>query len=1202
MIDLCNYYFSCISLLSQQHHHGIEIIQEHVTIEYSPATIQEILSLSLDIIRSVITRDIETKKKDTSDGFCSTVTYWILFHRFLLLNAGNVKKGGISAGGGEEGESSMGNDRDDDDGGNIGFGGDEGVAVAADDDDAAFDAFGGGDTANKDKKKKKKGETVDAAAEKDMVSFDNYSGLLSYYRDEVLLSSLPSSQEILFNSVLLKEFCLEMMNTLFSRYVLEEEDGKSERKNPSSSSSSSDKEIFSFHSDIIASRQRITNLLSQKHKFLKSEIVHLPIYSLSLFLNDLISTSCIMSTYSINDKNIISIQQEGIHFLFFLLSLFITTLDPDAFTAVGSAVTGKRGLEGEEGNVTENLIVFQYLSQILGAIRHVFGSISLSYYSIHYFSQEILLLLMKAHFITDKVMFKRLIKTLTSSFEEQMKISSLFYEDGKIKEEYRIITSLSGNHGNLSEVALLKNLFLNLKIAFSYVQLSSLLSLSPSVSPTISLLLFENQSMLSSFPKAISLMISSDIITISLKNCEFLELFSSSFLIIDCIRIVQTQKEEMIKQLRKRKRQMTRQGKSSDELPSTLEEEKGEEESPDLYHPLRGGQVYSYLVHISDASLTSLMEEILISSIVSYFLRRSVEESTKKKPSTPSSASSSMSSAFFDETSWIKNIYSFLSLKLQLLLGNEEDPSCGSKDTFNKFMDCLLSLMNHCLSTNNSNKVNREDAGIGRKDFLQLLTLLTLILKKQNDLNMFSSSASSSSCLSLKLFQMMRLLLEESKVSSPFSSSDLQVLTQFYFSLMESMNPFFSNDNSNNTDVKQRLHLLSSSCAPQGIQAAFLEHQLALQCFQAIHSAVFVDPCSSTGSDSATGEYFFHYYVLLGLASVSIVDHAKAPSLQQLYYEFFKKFVLVSTVSLEMIQKQFHFVISLLWNSFQSSFSSKDQPSETRFFSLLKVLLPLLQVLYDHLLSSASVTATASAATSFISSLKKVFDTVFSSMVLTCQACSSPLFYRSFLQHFCTFFQQDSLLISSWTDCSPSTSGFMFVLLECYFPLLLLQLTPITDKPSQKTVLVITDNETRLLIHKLFVLFFHQINSVYSPSNPDSDSDQREAVIKKILSLSLPVYCSHIKYFSTSGENQQTIVNYFVVIGKCLTNIVQLISTEFRSYLVQNSTEEEKQLLQSVMKLALTSSANPAESSSSTQESTSSSGNLGKLNVDKFKK
>jgi hypothetical protein len=1130
MIDLCNYYFSCISLLSQQHHHGIEIIQEHVTIEYSPATIQEILSLSLDVIRSVITRDIETKK-DTSDGFCSTVTYWILFHRFLLLNAGNVKKGGTSAGGGEEGESSMGNDRDDDDGGNIGFGGDDGVAVAADDDDGAFDAFGGGDNANKDKKKKKKGETADATAEKDMVSFDNYSGLLTYYRDEVILSSLPSSQEILFNSVLLKEFCLEMMNTLFSRYVLEEEDGKSERENPSSSSSSG-KEVFSFHSDIIASRQRITNLLSQKHKFLKSEIIHLPIYSLSLFLNDLISTSCIMSTYSINDKNIISIQQEGIHFLFFLLSLFITTRDPDAFTAVGLAVTGKRSSEGEEGNAAENLIVFQYLSQILGAIRHVFGSISLSYYSIHYFSQEILLLLMKAHFITDKVMFKRLIKTLTSSFEEQMKISSLFYENGKIKEEYRIITSLSGNHGNLSEVALLKNLFLNLKIAFSYVQLSSLLSLSSSVSPTISLLLFENQSMLSSFPKAISLMISSDIITTSLKNCEFLELFSSSFLIIDCIRIVQTQKEEMIKQLRKRKRQMTRQGKSSDELPSTLEEEKGEEETPDLYHPLRGGKVYSYLVHISDASLTSLMEEILISSIVSYFLRRSVDESTKKKPSTPSSASSSMSSAFFDETSWIKNIYSFLSLKLQLLLGKEPDPSSGSAVSFIKLMDCLLLLMNHCLSNNNNNKVSSEDAGIGRKDFLQLLSLLTLILKKQIDMNLLSSS-SSSSCLSLKLFQMIHLLLQGSKESSPFSSSDLQVLTQFYFSLMESMNPFFSNDNSNNTDLKQRLNLLSSSCAPRGIQAAFLEHQLALQCFQAILSAVFVDSSSSTGSDTATVDYFFHYYVLLGLASVSIVDHPKASSLQQLYYEFFKKSVLVSTVSLEMIQKQFHFVISLFWNSFQSSFSSKDQPSETRFFSLLKVLLPLLQVLYDHLLSSASVTVTASATTSLISSLKKVFDTVFSSMVLTCQASSSPLFYRSFLPHFCTFFQQDSLLISSWTDCSPSTSGFMFVLLECYFPLLLLQLTPITDKSSQKTVLVITDNETRLLIHKLLVLFFHQINSVYSPSNTETDSDQREAVIKKILSLLLPVYCSHIKYFSTSGENQQTIVNYFVVIGKC---------------------------------------------------------------------
>jgi hypothetical protein len=299
-------------------------------------------------------------------------------------------------------------------------------------------------------------------------------------------------------------------------------------------------------------------------------------------------------------------------------------------------------------------------------------------------------------------------------------------------------------------------------------------------------------------------------------------------------------------------------------------------------------------------------------------------------------------------------------------------------------------------------------------------------------------------------------------------------------------------------------------------------------------------------------------------------------------------------------QNELQFFLFFLWNSFQLLHINQQHPvtlPESQFIVLIDVILSLLQRVEDGIIVTDGLEQSKK--------WKVIFTEILSAIFLRAESISSPAptLFRSLLQMLCGFLQrQQQQLQQPLTTLTTSTHMddlFIFQLIEAIFPVLLHSLLPVNNnntttnnknKVNNNTPFV-TDFESRVAIHKTIVLIFHTTIQFYNSNQSIIEENisngkmiSRGTLMEKYLSLSMPVYCLHINCYdqntntstgfnSNNNINKVEIQNYLVMIGKCLMNIISLISQEFRAYLISPNagiTEESKQLLQKVMKLSMT--------------------------------
>eukprot|EP00597_Dinobryon_sp_UTEXLB2267_P010556 CAMPEP_0170100882 /NCGR_PEP_ID=MMETSP0020_2-20130122/1920_1 /TAXON_ID=98059 /ORGANISM="Dinobryon sp., Strain UTEXLB2267" /LENGTH=1231 /DNA_ID=CAMNT_0010323857 /DNA_START=190 /DNA_END=3886 /DNA_ORIENTATION=+ len=156
------------------------------------------------------------------------------------------------------------------------------------------------------------------------------------------------------------------------------------------------------HLDLAVARQKTTSWLSELGKTTSEfTLKKMPMF-LPLFLNDVVNLACAGATFTVDDKPIPQLQQESMFLIRDIIQLFKRAHDPDIQidTSVDVQYT------------SENRILTQFLSQLLGAIR-----VSLATpHSPDLFlcSGFIFCDLIKYNFITDSTTIKRMIKTLLS--------------------------------------------------------------------------------------------------------------------------------------------------------------------------------------------------------------------------------------------------------------------------------------------------------------------------------------------------------------------------------------------------------------------------------------------------------------------------------------------------------------------------------------------------------------------------------------------------------------------------------------------------------------------------------------------------------------------------------------------------------------------------------------------------------------------
>jgi hypothetical protein len=163
------------------------------------------------------------------------------------------------------------------------------------------------------------------------------------------------------------------------------------------------------HTDMKLARIRINQILAKK--VLPNEISdasliqaisldnlpdinYLPIYTV-LFLNDLINLGCASASFTINDKRLLYLQRESMKLLEQLVTIFISSADPDA-TDISD----------------QHKLLHQYVSQLLSTVRPAL----VERYSPDLLasSGNIIHDLIKGGFVTDKVASKRLVKAVLS--------------------------------------------------------------------------------------------------------------------------------------------------------------------------------------------------------------------------------------------------------------------------------------------------------------------------------------------------------------------------------------------------------------------------------------------------------------------------------------------------------------------------------------------------------------------------------------------------------------------------------------------------------------------------------------------------------------------------------------------------------------------------------------------------------------------
>jgi hypothetical protein len=155
------------------------------------------------------------------------------------------------------------------------------------------------------------------------------------------------------------------------------------------------------HTDLALARKDIQLLIS-KGEILSSNIDLHPLYA-SFYVQDIVNFACAAATYSVDDKQLTSIQLPAMHLLAYVCSKYLNFVDPDA-TNISEISAGK--IEKYLG---------QYISQIVSAVRPCLSVKWLS--QLQWQASNVIFHLFYGGFLSDKVLIKRLGKLFIGSYE-----------------------------------------------------------------------------------------------------------------------------------------------------------------------------------------------------------------------------------------------------------------------------------------------------------------------------------------------------------------------------------------------------------------------------------------------------------------------------------------------------------------------------------------------------------------------------------------------------------------------------------------------------------------------------------------------------------------------------------------------------------------------------------------------------------------
>jgi len=178
------------------------------------------------------------------------------------------------------------------------------------------------------------------------------------------------------------------------------------------------------HLDLAVARKNTATLLSELgNTTSESNLKKIPMF-LPLFLNDVVNLACAGATYTVDDKPISQLQHESMFLILDIIRLFKRAHDPDI------QIDSSMDLQ----YTSENMILTQFLSQLLGAIRVCLATPQSP--DLFLCSGSVFCDLIKYNFVTDPTTIKRLMKTLLSFCED----SNIYHPlDGSTFQSRRLL-------------------------------------------------------------------------------------------------------------------------------------------------------------------------------------------------------------------------------------------------------------------------------------------------------------------------------------------------------------------------------------------------------------------------------------------------------------------------------------------------------------------------------------------------------------------------------------------------------------------------------------------------------------------------------------------------------------------------------------------------------------------------------------------
>jgi hypothetical protein len=1202
--------------------------------ENSLPLLQSALDIAQAAIKRLIIQDILKYQHHHRQNYQShkncKITYWILFHRYLV-NYEQLKalKDKEKAENSSQGKGGMRDE--DDDGGNDGFNDDINPM--------SFHTAG-------DSKSNKKGEdpskSTDKKKEAELFNFQNISELILYYRDEIIYSSLPT--DIPLTRYLMKLLSLQMITMVLQEFLINPLT-KGISCHPTGGESGGNDELvggsegenvlqsFQFHSNLIQAREKLKQLLStgatssstttlvpgkgdqsKRRSFQYQELVELP-FSLSFFLNDLMTLACMMSTHTMNDKNIYFLQGKGMDLLHQVIVLFLQTQDPDVISTSTSASE-----EVNNPGSVENKILTQFLSQILGAIRHSF-TLPTYFTPIHSSSQHLLVLLIKNGFQSDKVAIKRLWKCILGYLEEHMNAKEFPAEAGGMK-------LFRKRMNEMNELFSLHNFLVFYKVLLNYLHLFQEGNGTNSNSELKSLL-FNGDAGLSSTSVSSSPPLSAGVVGL-LQECFIQSSYSGMVVPFTSLLIQDTLKLLSFPLMK------------HSFLLSGLPVENEDENDIDEWNPLRGGEIYSY--HVNIFGLQDSLIEATFQSVNYLLLSSLTSSSAVSAKKNNNNKAVVLPEKFLDQVMMLISLYlrhclmvsspssvavttvgqrmmKLLPYTPTRLFSGGENYYCFL-NSFPLVLDTLVLLMMQSSPSSTSSSPTKTAVATEEEHWMDCLShLMQLLTSNQEDENPNSDDTHcllKFSSVRKKVFYLFYSFLQRHHVregaqETKESQDSVKSLFQWFFQLLKnySFPQFFLHRHSHDFDY-ELIDIFSTfrkvlSVMNNHDNVDEEEYYYILLTFQSFYSLQTSDTQLSMSASVSKVSYLRTLYLLLGVTmtvSLPASSSKRKEQILKLFLDFYENNVLASNgETTDMIEEDIRFLGLFLWNSFISvghakSSSSSSPPvvalSENRFITVLDVVLSLLSQACDRLSVLTTTNETegeeeegkAVDKMTKLNEIKVFLSEIFSATLLKMEMVSqsSPLLFRMTVQYFCSFFQRQQ----QQSQSQLGMRSFSFQMIEMVLPAVLHSILPITNKNNNnkninKNTPLVTDHESRLAIHKLIVLVFHVVIQFYNNSN-SGDSTAVEAVEKsqmmeRLLSLVIPVYCQHISCYypaaaTSTGNNNSENQTYLVVMGKCLMNIVSLVSQEFRTYLLSPNSgiaEESKQSLQYVMKLSMTS-------------------------------